>query len=258
VAAPALRVLEGHVRAYRHVWRGSAVTTFANPLLYLVAMGLGLGTLIDRGAGDATLGGFTYLEFLAPGLLAATTMQTGASDGAWPVMMGMKWQKTYHSALATPMRAADLLFGHLAWSLCRAFITAAAFIAVMVLVGATTPGRGLVSLFPAMLTGLAFAAPISAFTATLDNDYSLSGLFRFGIMPMFLFSGTFFPISQLPGWLHPVAYATPLWHGVELTRASALGLSPAWPAAVHAGYLALWVAAGALAALVTFRRRLVT
>jgi lipooligosaccharide transport system permease protein len=258
VAAPALRVLEGHVRAYRHVWRGSAVTTFANPLLYLVAMGLGLGTLIDRGGTDAALGGFTYLQFLAPGLLAATTMQVGSSDGAWPVMMGMKWQKTYHSALATPMRPADLLFGHLAWSLCRAVVTALAFILIMLLVGATTPLRAPVVLMPAVLTGLAFAAPISAFTATLENDYSLSGLFRFGIMPMFLFSGTFFPISQLPGWLHPVAYLTPLWHGVELTRAASLGLSPAWSPWIHAAYLGLWVTAGAAAALVTFRRRLVT
>ncbi len=104
---------------------------------------------------------------------------------------------------------------------------------------------------------MAFAAPVAAYSARLENDYGLSSLFRFGIVPMFLFSGTFFPITQLPGWMQPIAYVTPLWHGVELTRAVALSLSPRFPAVVHAAYLGLWVLAGSVAAARSFRRRLV-
>ncbi|MBA2529647.1 MAG: ABC transporter permease [Euzebyales bacterium] len=257
MAAPALRFMETQARVYRRTWKASAFTTFLNPVLFLLAMGMGLGTLVDRGDGAAGLGGLTYLQFLAPGLLAASAMQTAAGDSSFPVMAGVKWQKTYHAALATPISARDLVHGHLIWVLVRLLMTVTAFFVVMALFGAARLPGGAVAVLPAVLTGMAFAAPVTAFAVRLENDYHLSSLFRFGIVPLFLFSGTFFPISQLPGWLQPAAYVTPLWHGVELTRAAALGTAPAWPPILHAAYLAAWVAVGVGLAVRGFRRRLV-
>lgn len=257
MTAPALRVVEGHLRTYRRTWKASVSTTFLNPVLFLLAMGVGLGTLVDRGDGAAALPGVSYLQFLAPGLLAATTMQQAAGDSSWPVMAGIKWQKTYLAALASPLTTRDLVSGHLAWGLLRLLFSAVIFVAVMIAFDAARLPGAVLAILPAVLTGMAFAAPVAAYSARLENDYGLSSLFRFGIVPMFLFSGTFFPITQLPGWMQPIAYVTPLWHGVELTRAVALSLSPRFPAVVHAAYLGLWVLAGSVAAARSFRRRLV-
>ncbi|CAN5641127.1 ABC transporter permease [soil metagenome] len=256
MAAPAVRFMETQARVYRRTWKASAFTTFLNPVLFLLAMGMGLGTLVDRGQA-ASLQGLSYLQFLAPGLLAATAMQTAAGDSSFPVMAGIKWQKTYYAALATPISARDLAFGHLAWVCVRLLMATVSFVVVMAVFGVARFPGGILAIAPAMLTGMAFAAPITAFAARLKNDTNLSTLFRFGIVPLFLFSGTFFPISQLPEWLRPVAYVTPLWHGVELTRATALGTASAFSPALHTGYLLLWVAVGAVLAERAFRWRLV-
>ncbi|MGH8875571.1 MAG: ABC transporter permease [Acidimicrobiia bacterium] len=251
----ALRVVEAHARVYRYTWRGSAVSTFLNPVLFLAAMGLGLGALVDQGGGGA-LPGADYLAFLAPGLLAASAMQTGAGDGSWPVLVGIKWAKTYHAALATPVGIRDLVVGHLGWVLVRLTLTTVVFAVVMAAFGAVPAVLAMAAVVPAIITGMAFAVPVTALAATLEDGRGLTNLFRFGIVPMFLFSGTFFPIDQLPGWLQPIAYLTPLWHGVELCRSIALGIEPTLPPAAHLSYLAALMVAGGLAAVHTFRRRL--
>lgn len=258
MAVAAVRYLESRALVYRRTWRGNVVTTFLNPVLYLAAMGLGLGTLVDEGAGRSAVEGFAYLTFLGPGLLAATTMQTGAGDGSWPVMAGIKWQKTYEAALATPVGIRDLVLGHLMWVTARVTFTAVVFVVVMALFDAVAIGPGLLAIFPAVLTGMAFAAPITAYTSTLRDVQGMVSLFRFGIVPMFLFSGTFFPIEQLPGWLQPVAYITPLWHGVELSRGAALDIGTAWSPWLHAAYLAAFVAAGTLLAVRLVGKRMRT
>jgi lipooligosaccharide transport system permease protein len=251
----ALRVLEGYARTYRRTWKGSVATTFVAPVLFLAAMGLGLGSLVDRG-GDAALPTASYLAFLAPGLLAASAMQTAATDTTWPVMAGIKWLKTYHAALATPVGPRDLLTGHLAWVLVRVLFAAAVFAAVMVAFGAAPPARAALAVLPATLTGLAFASLITAFSASRDNEYALASLHRFGVVPLYLFSGTFFPVEQVPELLQPLAYVSPLWHGVELTRAAALGTAPAWSAAVHVGILVAAAVAGFPLAVRALTRRL--
>jgi lipooligosaccharide transport system permease protein len=258
MAIPALRVLEGQARAYRHTWRGSVVTTFVNPVLFLGAMGLGLGTLVEEGGSPQGLGGVSYLQFVATGLLAATATQVAAGASSFPIMAGMKWQKTYHAALATPVMPRDLVLGHVGWVLLRLLLAAGVFAVVMAGFGAAPPGRSLLAVGPAVLTGLAFSTPIAAFAARLENDYALSALFRFGIMPLFLFSGTFFPVSQLPGWAQPAAVLTPLWHGVQLVRGVALGTPMAYHPAVHSSVLLALFGVGLALAVGGFRRRLVT
>lgn len=250
-----LRMYERSARVYRGVWRGSVFSSFVNPLLYLVAMGIVLGTLINERAGGVA--GVSYLEFLAPGLLAATAMQTGAGDSAWPVLAGIKWQKYYVAALASPLTTRDLVIGHLAWVATRVALVSVIFVAISVALGAMTLAGGLLAVIPAVLTGLAFAGFITWFAATQEDGIGLTNLFRFGIMPLFLFSGTFFELSKLPEWMQPIAYATPLWHGVELTRALAIGVDPTFSRATHAGVLVAFIVVGTALAVRQFEKRLV-
>ncbi len=256
-ATETLRVVENHARTYRRIWRGSIISTFLNPILYLAAMGVGLGVLVDEGAGRQSLGGFDYLTYLAPGLLAASAMQTGAGDAAWPVLAGIKWRRTYEAVLATPVAVRDLITGHLLWVTLRLLMMTTIFSFVMVMFGATGVAEAIRAIIPAIVTGLAFGASVTAFSATTTDHTGLTNLFRFGIVPMFLFSGTFFPISQLPGWTQPIAYVTPLWHGVELTRGWALGIDPTFSAAFHFGYLGLWIVVGSLLAVRQLRKRMI-
>jgi lipooligosaccharide transport system permease protein len=253
-----LRFMETRARVYRHQWRGSVISTFLNPLMFLAAMGLGLGSLVDGGSQVASLGGVTYLAFLAPGLMAATAMQAAAGDSSWPVMAGIKWLKTYDAALATPVRTSDLVLGHLGFVTVRVAFATVVYGLIATVFGALPLSGALLAVLPAAVTGLAFAAPVMGYTAGLERDTGLVGLFRFGIVPMFLFSGTFFPVRQLPELIRPIAYVTPLWNGVELTRAAGLGMTPAWPEVAHLAVLAVYIVAGTWMATVRFEKRLTT
>jgi lipooligosaccharide transport system permease protein len=240
---------------YRRTWRGSIYSSVLNPVLYLGAMGLGLGTLVNaRHAGS--LGGVSYLIFLAPGLLAATAMQTAVGESTYPVLGSVKWLKTYQAAAATPLRPADIFHGHLLFTAMRLTMNCMIFVAVMAGFGAVRSAGVLAALPVAVLTGLAFAAPIEAYAVTRTKDQSFALLFRFGMIPLFLFSGTFFPVSQLPGWIRPVAYATPLWHGIALCRSLSLGTATLGGALGHVSYLVLLMAAGIAAGHRTYVRRL--
>ncbi len=250
----ALRELRFWLTDYRRTWRGSVISSVLGPLLYLGAMGAGLGTLVNRHAG-ATLG-VSYLDFIAPGLLAATAMQTAFGEGLYPVLGSVKWVQNYFAAAASPLRPADVFRGHLLFVILRLTMNCGVFLAVIAAFGAARSALAIAALPAAVLTGLAFAPTLMAWAVTRARDTSFSVLFRFLMVPMFLFSGTFFPITQLPGWLQPVAYVTPLWHGVELCRSLTLGTADLGGAAVHAGYLLVLAAAGCLLAGRTYRRRL--
>lgn len=250
-----LRVLEGQLVAYRKLWRGSVITTFVNPVLFLSAMGLGLGSLVDRGEG---LGSLSYLAFYASGLLAAQAMQTGVGDASFPVMGGFKWSRMYHTALVTPIAIRDLVFGHAAFVLLRLGIAAVVFAVVATMFGAFRITAALAAVPVVVLCGLAYALPMMAFTASREHETALISVFRFGLVPMFLLSGTFFPLDQLPVLLQALARLVPLWHAIELVRAITLGVASSWPWPGHVAYLVLWLAIGAVAAPRLFRRRLVS
>jgi len=250
----AVRVLEGHIRSYRHTWRGTTISSVATPVLFLAAMGLGLGTLVDGGRGVDPAGDISYLAWLAPGLLAVSTMQAGAGDGAFPVMAGLRWIRTYHAVVATPVRPSDLLIGNLIWAAIRLTVIGAVFVVIAVSFGAMALTPGLRSLAPAALTGIATCAVVSAFMATRRSDLAMSGLFRFVVVPLFLFSGAFFPLSELPAVVEPVARVNPVWHGVELTRALALEQAPALPWPLHLGVLIAVLTIGVVLGFVAFAR----
>jgi lipooligosaccharide transport system permease protein len=266
MAAPAVRVLEHELLVYRRVWRGSVFSSFLSPVLFLAAMGLGLGSLVDAsaqagtstpGANAAALAGVSYLAFLAPGLLASTAMQTAAGEATFPVMAGIVWVKSFHGMLATPIGAADVVVGKLVYIGLRLLLVTSVFFLVTVLFGAVAGPEAILAIPAALLTGLAFAAPIAAFSATQKDTNGFNSLFRFGVIPLFLFSGTFFPVEQLPAILQPIAYLTPLWHGVDLCRSLALGTAEPLLTAIHLAYLGAMTGLGVAAALATFRRRLV-
>jgi len=256
LAAPlALRSLEYWAYQYRRTWRGSVISTVLTPVLFLAAMGVGLGTLVDS-SGAGRVGGVDYLVFLAPGLLAAAAMQTGVGESTYPVMGAIKWIRTYHAMLATPLGVSDLLVGHALWIAIRVLTGSAAYLAVMVPFGAVRSPLALLAIPAAVLVGMAFATPTMAFAAGQDNDSGFAALFRFGVTPMFLFSGVFFPVEQLPPVLEQLAYVTPLWHGVDLCRTLALGTARFDATILHVAYLAAWLAGGLVIAARTYRRRL--
>jgi len=243
---------------YRRTWRGSIYSSVLGPVLYLAAMGLGLGTLVDA-HGTARLGGVSYLAFLAPGLLAASAMQAGIGESTYPVLGSVKWRGTYYAAAASPLRPADIFHGHLLFTTMRLAMNAVAFMAVMAAFGAIASPWALAALPVAVLTGLAFAALVESWAITVSRDTSFALVFRFGMIPLFLFSGTFFPVTQLPAWIRPLAYVTPLWHGVALCRSLSLGQvhpDDLGGALVHAAYLVALAAVSIAAGNRTYRRRL--
>lgn len=251
----AFRLVQRNAMVFRRIWSGSIFMSFLQPTLYLAAMGLGLGSLVDRG-GAVLPGNVSYLAFLAPGLLAGTCMQTASFESSFPVSGKMLWQRNYEAIFSAPMRIVDIVLGELAWVALRLTAVALVFTAVMWLFGAAQTPLVVAAVPAAVLTGLAFSAPIMAFAATLNKTGNFNAMFRFVITPLFLFSGVFFPISRLPEPLRTVAVFTPLFHGVELTRGLALQ-TLAWPdAAMHLAYLAGMTAAGAALAVWAFARKL--
>ncbi len=183
-------------------------------------------------------------------------MQIGANEAMYPVMGAIKWIRTYFAMLATPLRVDRRAHRPPGLDRPPGAIVSAIYLAIMAAFGIVHSPFAILALPAAVLTGMAFAAPIAAFAATQDNDVGFSALYRFGLIPLFLFSGTFFPVTQLPGWLQPVAELTPLYHGVSSAGDWSSTL-PSGSALGDAGYLVALTAIGYLVARRTFANRLV-
>jgi lipooligosaccharide transport system permease protein len=210
VTSAPLRVLEHDLAVYRRTWRGSILVSFISPVLFLAAMGVGLGNLVRNGAG--TVDGVSYVRFLAPGLLAATAMQTAVIETTYPIMGKLHWQRIYEAMLATPLAVTDLLIGEIAWLTLRLITVASVFFVVMTVFGTVHTPSAPAAIPATVLTGLAFGTPVLAFSATQTRDSGFAALNRFLVLPLFLLSGPFFPIEQLPRLLEAVAWAFPLAH----------------------------------------------
>jgi len=250
----AIRVAESGWRRYKHTWRASLFSSFINPVMLLLAMGVGLGSLVDRNGGP---GGLPYVAWLAPGLIANIAMQTAAGESAYPVMAGMRWIKSYDAMLAGPLAASDIVLGHFAWVSFRIVQVTVVFAAVSVWLAGVDPLGAFAATGAGLLTGMAFIGPVTSYTAKFNSDTSLSNLFRYVVVPLFLFSGVFFPITQLPGFMQPLAWLTPLWHGVELSRWLAIGIDTTFAPLVHVGFLIAVGVAGIIAAIRLFEMRLI-
>ena len=251
-----LLVVESFWTWYRRNWRATIVSSVLQPLLFLLAFGVGFGSLVSGADQDAT-GGVPYLVWLAPALLAVSAVQTAAFDCTYPVLSAFKWQRTYHAMSAGPLTPAQVALGHLGWCAAKLAGNGAIYVAVIaVFGGVASPGIGL-SLLAAVLTGAAFASLVMAFAATVENEGGpFNALFRFVVIPMTLFSGTFFPVDRLPEWVQPVAWISPLWHGTELARDAALGVWRPLATFGHVTYLLALLAVGVTLATRLYRRRL--
>jgi lipooligosaccharide transport system permease protein len=250
--SPAARVLQRNLWVYRRTWRGSILGSFLTPLLYLTAMGIGLGALITR-----EVAGVDYVAFLGPGILAATCMQTAVFESTFPVLGKISWRRNYEAMLATPLDVRHLIAGELLWVGFRVLTMSSVFLVVLTLFGIARWPSAILAVPAAILTGLAFSSVVMAFTATQRTGEGFSWMFRFIINPLFLFSGTFFPLTQLPEAVQWAAALTPLYHGVSLVRGAVLadaGFLGAWP--LHIAYLAGMLAIGAWLAHRLLKRRL--
>jgi len=181
---------------YRRVWRGTAITSIVNPVFYLGALGVGLGTLVNKSSGASL--GVSYIDFVAPGMLAATAMTIASGEASWPVMGSIKWTRQYFAMLATPLGTRDIVIGHQLWMTARVASTSAVYLVVIAAFGGVNSPLGILALPAAVLLGAAFTTPFAAYAATVDSDAAFVPINRFIVVPMFLFSGTFFPVSRLP------------------------------------------------------------
>ena len=241
--------------AYKRTWRGSIFGRFLSPLMFLLSLGVGLGSLVDKSTGGVD--GVPYLKFVVPGILAAQAMWVAMGESTYPVMGAIRWNAKYHAMLATPVGIDDVLLGHLIYVAMQVTGATAIFIAVAALFGSFSSWWVLLCLPITVLTGMAFAVPVFAFSAKQETDGGFNILFRFIMTPLFLFSGIFFPVSQLPAFMRPIAWIMPLWHGVESDRSLALGSPDLAVVAGHTAYLLAVIALGGWLARRAFTKRLV-
>ncbi len=219
-------------------------------------MGLGLGSLVESDA--AAFKGVGYLAFFSTGMLAANAMQSGIFSATYPLLNKIMWQRNYEAMLATPLTVTDILVGELSWiglSLAQQTIP---FFAAISLFRIFDSPVAVLAVPVAILTGLGCAAVTSALTATLERDEAYTWVFRFVVTPLFLLSGTFFPVDSLPDWARTVAQFTPLYHGIELVRQLTVLEFSAASAAGHLVYLLVFLALGTWLALHNLTKRLIT
>jgi lipooligosaccharide transport system permease protein len=250
-----LRYTEHEAQSWLKHWRAWIFSFFVMPLLFLGGLGFGLGGYIDASAASDSIGAHDYLTFVAPGLLAGGIMQNMYGD-LWGVMAGFKWQGPMTAAAATPLRPADVFLGFLAWRVLLCGGPAASFLIVAALLGAVPSAWGVLAVPAAVLCGLVFSAFFAAWSITRDRDSSFAVLIRVACTPMFVFSGTFFPVDELPGAAQAVVRATPLWHAIELCRGATTGTLGLVEGLGHTAYLLAWLAVACLLGIRGFDRRL--
>ena len=257
-ASPKARHLVDYwLTVMRRTWRGVVVSSFLNPLLYIVAMGVVLGGFIE---GDPAKleGAHSYLAFIAPGLVAAQAMTVAFNEMTYPVMGMIKWNKTYESMIASPLRVRDVVNAHLVNVLLHVALVCTVFLLVMAPFGVLASWWGSLLALPALvLVGAAFATPVYAYSATVDNESYYALLFRLLMIPLFLFSGAFFPLSNLSPTLEFIAKLTPLWHGVDLTRMLTLGTVDGPMVLLHLAYLGTLAGLGWWLSVRQLERRLI-
>ncbi|MEW9529479.1 ABC transporter permease [Microbispora sp. NPDC049125] len=247
---PTVAVLERHLSLYRRLWQASVFSSFVLPVLFLLSIGIGVGGYVG------SVQGVDYLSWIVPGVLGATAFQIAVGESTYSVLGDFKWVRGYHAMRATPVQPLHMIWGHLLYLMFRVTMAVAAFLVVVVFFGGLRSAWAVATPLVCALLTVAVSAPVVAFAARIENDSYFALLFRFVVIPSTLFAGVFFPVDQLPAPVRPVAYASPLWHAVELCRAATLGRAPAWPVAAHLGYLVLWAAAGTFLAMRAFQRRL--
>jgi lipooligosaccharide transport system permease protein len=206
----------------RNMWKFFWVIAFdalANPMLYLISVGIGIGALVDQNLGSAGVGGVPYLTFIAPALLATTAIQGAMDEVVFPSLDGFKWQKTYFAMNSTPLSPKQIATGVFLAAVVRTIFAVTCYWLLLYLFGALDSPTSWLAIPVAILAGAGFGALMLGFVSFVENeDLFLTVINRLVIMPMFLFSGTFYPLSNMPIFLQPIGWVSPLWHATELGR----------------------------------------
>jgi lipooligosaccharide transport system permease protein len=247
---------EWRLRSMTAYWSSILGTALLTPLLYVVAMGIGLGSLVDAKSGG--IGGVPYLMFVAPGLLVNTVVMSATNETSYPVMAGFKWGRLYYARATTAASPRQVALGELLAIGLRLLAEALVFWLVLVAMGTVQPTWSWLMVPVAALAGLAFGAPLAAYAATLENEGPEFALIqRFIVMPMFLFAGTFYPLETMPVYLQWIGWISPMWHGTQLARWVGYGMPLAgWEVIGHLGFLVVVLVVGCWLAVRTFVARL--
>ena len=228
------------------------------PIMYILAMGLGLGVLVGAETDFSAYGAESYLMYIAPAILASTVAMTAGVEFTFPVMEGFKWRRLFFGAQATAVAPQQVALGYILGVSCRFALHGLIFTAVLYAFGALTSGWAVLMVFSGLLGGLAIGLPIMAYMSSLRDEKGNAAIIqRFIIMPLFLFSGTFYPLTNLPQFLQVIGWVSPIWHANELGRVLAFGQpTPGWLVAVHIGYVLTIIVLAWLAVRWVFVRRL--
>jgi lipooligosaccharide transport system permease protein len=253
----ALYSAEHHVRVWRRYLGVNVASAVGTPVMYLFAFGVGLGVLVNANAGPGGVDGVSYLVFIAPALIATAAVTIASDEFTYPVMQGFKWNPIYVGMHAAPISARQVVDGVIIFVAVRIFATTFVYFLVMAAFGAVPLATGLLTVPIATLTGIAFGAPLFAYAAAQREDRGQFAVVqRVLVLPLTLFSGTLFPLEQLPVFLRPIGWLSPLWHGAELGRVTSYAAErPAWMIAVHLVFLlALAIGGWRLTVRVTRKR----
>jgi lipooligosaccharide transport system permease protein len=252
-----VRVAFWHAAVFKRLWVTNVLASIIQPLLYLLGLGVGVGSLVNRTSrATDVLGGVSYVAYISPALMVTTAMALASTESLWPIMSGFIWKRSYHGIAATPLGAGDIVGGHALWMAARCVVAAGA-VALVLAFFPEARDWGLIPGVPvAALTGIAFAMPLMAFSILRKNDVGFAAMNRFVIIPLFLFGGAFYPISQLPTWTQVIVKFLPLWHGVELARAFTVGDIGGSASLGHVVVLLCWTIGGSVLSYRFMRRRL--
>ena len=250
-------VAEHRIRAMRAYVGSMILIQLGSPFLYLLGLGLGLGILVDANQGSTGVDGVPYLTFLAPALVLATAMQLSSQENTYGVFGGFKWFPMFLAMHGTPISAAHIVIGFQLSVLARVLPAAVMYVAVIVAVGIA--GASALLLLPvALLLATSVGFAVMSWVATQTEDRGqLSFIERFVVVPLTLFSGTYFPLETLPSLLQWIGWISPLWHAAELGRTALYGAAmPPHMMLVHVGFLVALASVTCLLSIRTFRRRL--
>jgi len=249
-------VVEHKLRAVRAFFWTMIATALGSPFLYLFAFGVGLAALVSRNGAFEEQAGVGYLQFVAPALIINAAVLVAAEEYMFGVLLGFKWNMIFIGMNAAPISGRQIVDGMLLYVGIRALFTAGIYYGAVALFGGVVSPWAVLVIPIAILTGLAFS-PVAAWSATIYDDRGQFNIVnRLIIMPLSLFSGTVFPLTQLPIFLQWIGWISPIWHGSELARQFSYGpTEPLWLSVVHVLYLvALAVLGWALTVRITTKR----
>lgn len=212
------------LRVMRNYGWSVVLYSVGQPVAYLFAMGVGLASLVDANS-EAAFGGVSYLEFVAPALLVSAAVMTASGEFSYPIMDGFKWRRVFYGPHASPLIPQQIASGHIMASTVRFLLQSVVYFVVVALFGASPSPWGWVAAIVATVAALSFGLPLMAYAASIKQDKGQFALVqRFIVMPLFLFSGTFFPLDSLPAAVRWIGWISPVWHGTELGRVFTYGM----------------------------------